>query len=152
LKTPEDGRALRSNQILSCGTVKDDEDKKPKPIREESFSSKLVFQKNYFVYIDKILDPDRRKRSGPKGYPPTSTIFMALLLMYFRSMDSIVDLVRFLHANPDWLVTLQLMMMKKKVEGQIRYKVQDRSTFYKFAERLVLKRSPKSSQSWSSSS
>jgi hypothetical protein len=126
LKTPEDGRALRSNQILSCGTVKDDEDKKPKPIREESFSSKLVFQKNDFVYIDKIVDPGRRKRSGQKGYPPSS-IFMALLLMYLRSMDSsILDLVRFLHANPDWLVTLQLKT--KKVEGQIRYKVPDRST------------------------
>ena len=128
----KDGRALRSSQTLSCESIKDDKDKKPKPVREESFSSKLFFEKNDFGYIDRIVDPNRRKRDGPKGYPPSS-IFMALLLMYLRSMDSILDLVRFLHANPDWLVTLNL---KKKIKGQISYKVPDRSTFYKFADRL----------------
>jgi hypothetical protein len=126
------GRALRSNQTLSCNSVKDGEGKKPKPVREESFSSKLVFEKNDFRYIDKIVDPNRRKRDGPKGYPPSS-IFTALLLMYLKSMESVLELVRFLNSNPDWLVTLNL---KKKIKSQIRYKVPDRSTFYKFARRL----------------
>jgi hypothetical protein len=125
-------RALRANQTLSCNSVKDGEGKKPKPVREESFSSKLVFEKNDFRYIDKIVDPNRRKRDGPKGYPPSS-IFTALLLMYLKSMESVLELVRFLNSNPDWLVTLNL---KKKIKSQIRYKVPDRSTFYKFARRL----------------
>lgn len=124
--------ALRSEQILSCDSVKDREDKKPKPIREESFASKLVFQSNDFRYIDKIVDPNRRTRDGPKGYPPSS-IFMALLLMYLKSMESVLDLIRFLNSNPDWLVILDL---KRKINGEVRYKVPDRSTFYKFANRL----------------
>ena len=132
LNAPKDGRALRSGQTLDCGRIKDDRDKKPKPIREESFSSKLVFEKNDFRYIDKIVDPDRRKRDGPKGYPPSS-IFVALLLMYLRSMESILELVRFLNSNPDWLVTLNL---KKKIMGKIQYRAPHRSTFYKFANRL----------------
>ena len=121
-----------SKQALSCEAVKDREDKKPKPVREESFSSKLVFEKNDFRYIDKIVDPNRKKRDGPKGYPPSS-IFMALLLMYLKSMESALDLIRFLKSNPDWLVTLKL---KRKIDGELRYKVPDRSTFYKFANRL----------------
>lgn len=125
-------RAQRSSQTLSCDAVKDDKDKKPKPVREESFSSKLVFQRNDFGYIDKIVDPNRKKRDGPKGYPPRS-IFMALLLMYLRSMNSVLELVRFLKANPDWLVTLNL---KRKINGKLCYKVPHRDTFNKFANRL----------------
>ncbi|MDG6995452.1 MAG: hypothetical protein JRN52_05975 [Nitrososphaerota archaeon] len=114
MKTPKDGNgALRSSQTLSCEGVKEDEDKKPKPIREESFSSKFVFQKNDFGYIDRIVDPNRRKRGGPKGYPPSS-IFVALLLMYLKSLGSVLDLIRFLNSNPDWLVTLNL---KRKIDG-----------------------------------
>jgi IS5 family transposase len=133
LKTPKDGGATTGSvQVLSCGRVKEREDKKPKPIREESFSSKLFFEKNDFGYIDKMVDPNRRRRDGPKGYPPSS-IFMALLLMYLKSMQSVLDLIRFLNSNPDWLVTLKL---KRRIEGKILYKVPDRSTFYKFANRL----------------
>lgn len=130
---PKGGRAASgSRQALNCENVKDKENKKPKLVREDSFSSKLVFLKNDFRYIDRIVDPNRRKRSGPKGYPPSS-IFMALLLMYLKSMQSALDLIRFLNSNPDWLVILNL---KKKINGEIRYKVPDRSTFYKFARRL----------------
>lgn len=72
---------------------------------EESFSSKEFFEHNDFSYVDEMVDPDRGRRDGPKGYPPSS-IFMALLLMYLRSMESVLDLVRFLGTNPEWLVTL----------------------------------------------
>ncbi len=58
---------------------------------------------------------------------------MALLLMYLQSMDSVLALLRFLNTHPQWLATLDL---KKVVRGNIQYKVPDRSTFYKFAERL----------------
>ena len=58
---------------------------------------------------------------------------MALLLMYLRSMESTLDLVRFLGTNPEWLVTLNL---RRKVKGRMVYKVPDRTTFYKFAERI----------------
>jgi hypothetical protein len=103
-----------------------------KPIREDSFSSKLIFKKTDFAFVDNIVDPGRKERSGPKGYRPSS-IFMALLLMYLQSMDSILDLVRFLNVHNQWLVTLDL---NKTVHGKTRYKVPDKSTFYKFAGRL----------------
>lgn len=88
---------------------------KPKPVREDAFPSELVFQKTDFSFIDMIVDPDREKRSGPKGYRPSS-IFMALLLMYLQSMDSVLALVRFLNTHPQWLATLDL---KKVVRGNI---------------------------------
>ena len=78
------------------------------------------------------MDPGSKERSGPKGYRPSS-IFMALLLMYLHSMESILDLVRFLKTHNQWLVTLDL---NKTVHGQTKYKVPDRSTFYKFAGRI----------------
>jgi IS5 family transposase len=48
-------------------------------------------------------------------------------------MESILDLVRFLKTHRDWLVTLNL---RKRIDGAMTYKIPDRSTFYKFAERL----------------
>jgi hypothetical protein len=119
LKTPKDGRALGSKQALSCDSIKEDDAKKPKPIREETFSSKLVFEKNEFRYIDRIVDPNRSKRDGPKGcillQAPYS--FMALLLMYLKSLESVLDLVKFLNTNPDWLVTLNLKRRGRLMES-----------------------------------
>jgi hypothetical protein len=48
-------------------------------------------------------------------------------------MESILDLVRFLSVHNQWLVTLDL---NNTVHREIKYKVPDRSTFYKFAGRL----------------
>ena len=56
-----------------------------------------------------------------------------MLLMYLQSMESVLDLVRFLKSNPDWLVLLNL---RKRIDGVTTYKIPDRSTFYKFAARL----------------
>jgi IS5 family transposase len=105
---------------------------RPKPIREEVFPSKLVFVKTNFSFINGIVDPEREKRSGPKGYLPSS-IFMALLLMYIKSMGSILELIRFLRSNPEWLVTLNL---KRCVDGKMQHMIPDNSTFSKFARRL----------------
>ena len=120
------------SQLLCSQKPKDRKDKKPKPVREDSFSSKLFFEHNDLLYVDGIVDPERESRSGPKGYPP-SAIFAAMLLMYLQSMGSVLDLIRFLKSDPEWLVALNL---RKRIDGVMTYKVPDRTTFYKFAERL----------------
>ena len=74
-----------------------------------------------------------RRGMGRRASLPPSSIFMALLLMYLRSMESVLDLVRFLKTNPEWLVTLNL---RRKVRGVMAYRVPGRSTFYKFAGRV----------------
>jgi hypothetical protein len=58
---------------------------------------------------------------------------MALLLMYLKSMESILELMRFLTTNPGWLVTRNL---RRRVKGKMTYRIPDRSTFYKFADRV----------------
>jgi transposase len=109
---------------------------KPKPVREEVFPSELVFEKTNFSFIDSIVDPDRERRRGPKGYLPSS-LFMALLLMYLKSMNTILELRRFLKSNPEWPVILNL---KRNVNGKMQYMIPDNSTFSKFAKRLGQKK------------
>jgi hypothetical protein len=54
--------------------------------------------------------------------------------MYLLSMDSVLDLVRFLREHREWLVTLDL---RRRVKGRgMVYRVPDRTTLYKFAERV----------------
>jgi IS5 family transposase len=126
------GRALASSDGSSCERVKDGKAKKPKPIREESFPAELVFRRNDFSYVDGIVDPDRAHRAGPKGYLP-SAMFMALLLMYLKEIRSILDLVRFLGSNPEWL---RILGLKKRIGGVETYSVPDRTRFYRFARRV----------------
>lgn len=116
----------------SSRRIKDGNDKKRKPIREESFPAELVFQKNDFSYVDAIVDPNRVHRAGPKGYPP-SAMFMALLLMYLKEIRSVLDLTRFLKSNPEWLRTLGL---SRRIDGVEVYSVPDRTRFYRFATRV----------------
>jgi transposase len=111
--------------------VKDGKAKKRKPIREESFPAELIFQANDFSYIDSVVDPNRAHRAGPKGYPP-SAMFMALLLMYLKEIRSVLDLVRFLNVNPEWLRRLGL---RRRIGGIETYSVPDRTRFYRFARR-----------------
>ncbi|MEM2759790.1 MAG: transposase [Nitrososphaerales archaeon] len=58
---------------------------------------------------------------------------MALLLMYLKSMNSMLELIRFLKSDPEWLAILNL---KRNVDGKMQYMVPDNSTFSKFAGRL----------------
>ncbi len=44
-------------------------DKKPKPVREESFSPRPFFEHNDFSYIDGMVDHDRKDRDGVQGMP-----------------------------------------------------------------------------------
>jgi hypothetical protein len=87
----KDEGAVVGSQCVSSGGIKDAGEKKLRPVREESFPARLVFERNDFSYIDAIVDPDRAHRSGPKGYPPSS-MFMALLLMYLKEIKTIIGL------------------------------------------------------------
>src|SRR5207247_7741984 len=121
----EDGGVV-SSQCVSSGRVKDVEEKKLRPVREESFPARLVFERNDFSYIDGIVDPDRAHRSGPKGYPP-SAMFMALLLMYLKEIKTIIGLVRFLRNDPRWL---RILNLKKRVNDGVEvYSVPKRKRF-----------------------
>lgn len=60
-------------------------------------------------------------------------MFKAILLMYLLSMGSVLSLIRFLKMNQDWLIALNL---KRCVRGEVWYKIPDRTTFDKFADRL----------------
>jgi hypothetical protein len=102
------------------------------PTRLDSYSAKLVFQKNDFSYINKIADPNRDKRVGPKGFLPSS-LFESLLLMYLFSMNSLLDLIRFLNTHYDWVVLLGL---KRSVKGSPKYIVPNRTAFNHFVNRL----------------
>ena len=124
--------ALASSDESSCERVKGGKAKKPKPIREESFPAEEIFRRSDFSYVDRIVDPDRAHRAGPKGYPPSS-MSMALLLMYLKEIRSVLDLMRFLRSNPEWLRILDL---KKRIEGVETYSVPDRTRFYRFARRV----------------
>ncbi|MEM3085087.1 MAG: transposase, partial [Nitrososphaerales archaeon] len=111
---------------MYCYKVREE---RPKPVREEVYPSKLLFQNTDFSFIDRIVDPDRERRRGPKGYLPNA-VFMALLLMYLKSMNSLLELIRLLKSNPEWLAILNL---KRNVDGKMQYMVPDNSTFSKFA-------------------
>ncbi len=126
------GGARGSKRHPTKEGVKDGKAKKPKPIREESFPAELVFRKNDFSYVDAIVDPNRAHRAGPKGYLP-SAMFMALLLMYLKEIRSILDLIRFLKNNPEWL---RILGLKRRVDGVEVYSVPDRTRFYRFARRI----------------
>jgi transposase len=123
-----------SNQVSSNAlTVREgDAGKKQHPVRLDSYKAELVFQKNDFSYIDRIADPNRMKRSGAKGYPP-SALFKALVLMYLVSLNSLLELIRFLNSHNDWVVLLDL---KRNVEGKPEYKVPDRTAFNHFVKRF----------------
>ncbi len=56
------GRVVPGPGLLLCNKAKANDDKKHKPARKESFSSKFFFEHNDFSYIDGIVDPNRKNR------------------------------------------------------------------------------------------
>jgi len=103
-----------------------------KPIREEIFPAELVLERNDFSYIHSMVDPYRKERAGPKGYPP-SAMFMALPLMYLKEIKSVLGLIRFLTSNPEWL---RILGLKRRVNVVEVYSVPDRIRFYRLARRI----------------
>jgi hypothetical protein len=68
-----------------------------------AFFSKYVFERNDSRHIDRIVDMVRKGRDGSKGYPHCS-VFMGLLFMYLKNVGSVLELIRFIRTNPDWLL------------------------------------------------
>ncbi len=60
-------------------------------------------------------------------------MFTALLLMYLKEIRSVLDLIRFLKSNPEWL---RILGLKRRVDGVEVYSVPDRTRFYRFARRI----------------
>ncbi|MEM3083627.1 MAG: hypothetical protein QXP61_00905 [Nitrososphaerales archaeon] len=57
---------------MYCYKVREE---KPKPVREEVYPSKLLFQNTDFSFIDRIVDPDReREETWAKELSPKFTI------------------------------------------------------------------------------
>jgi hypothetical protein len=82
MSIPKDGHsqggAVHSCYRESYAVDKDSRDKKkhqPTPVREDSFPSEMVFNKADFSFIDRIVDPDREKRSKNGGEWKISTNF-----------------------------------------------------------------------------
>jgi hypothetical protein len=131
------GAHQSSKQVLSnVDVVKDDgrkEDPNARsshhPTRLDSYGAKLVFQKNDFSYFNKIAEPSRDGRA--KGFPPSS-LFESLLLMYLLSMNSLLELIRFLNIYYDCVLLLGL---KRNIWGSPKYIVPNRTAFNHFVNR-----------------
>lgn len=102
--------------------------KKIKPIRRDGYTTKQALQAIDLSYIDEIT----RKNKGRKGFK-NSNLIKAMLLMYIRGMDSLLELERFLRTYQEWLYFLNL---KRNVKGKIEYVVPDRTTYDKLIKRL----------------
>jgi transposase len=118
-----DGRSCkRSKKKCAC------KHKKIKPIRRDGYTTKQALQTINLSYIDEIT----RKSKGRKGFK-NSNLIKAMLLMYIRGMDSLLELERFLRTHQEWLYFLNL---KRNVKGKIEYVVPDRTTYDKLIKRL----------------
>jgi hypothetical protein len=53
--------------------------------------------------------------------------------MYLKEIRSILDLTRFLKANPEWL---RILGLERRIDGTETYSVPDRTRFYRFARRI----------------
>ena len=102
--------------------------KKTKPIRRDGYTTKRALQEIDLSYIDDMDDG----KKGRKGFTASSFI-KALLLMYIRGMDSLLELERFLRKHKEWLYFLEL---KRTAKGQMRYIAPHRTTYNKLVNRL----------------
>ncbi|MFQ6128467.1 MAG: transposase [Thermoplasmata archaeon] len=103
-------------------------DKKAKPIRRDGYTVKRALQEIDLSYID---ERDNGKK-GRRGFL-TSSLIRALLLMYIRGMDSLLELERFLRRHREWRYFLGL---KRTVKGRMRYIAPHRTTYNKLINRI----------------
>jgi len=103
-------------------------DKKAKPIRRDGYTTKRALQEIDLSYIDEM---DNGKK-GRRGFR-TSSLIKALLFMYIRGMDSLLELERFLRKHREWRYFLGL---KRNVRGRMRYVAPHRTTYNKLINRL----------------
>lgn len=102
--------------------------KKIKPIRRDGYTTKQALQAIDLSFIDEI---DNRGK-GRKGFK-TSSLIKALLLMYIRGMDSLLELERFSRRHKEWLYFLDL---KRTVKRRMTYVAPHRTTYNKLIKRL----------------
>lgn len=119
----KDGRSRKRSKKES--TLKN---KKTKPIRRDGYTTKKALQEIDLSYIDELNDNTK----GRKGFK-TSSLIKAILLMYIRGMDSLLELERFLRNHKEWLYFLDL---KRTVKGQMKYVAPHRTTYNKLVNRL----------------
>lgn len=131
---PNGGAAGAGSRELSKPDAKGKREKKVKPVRQESYPLRTVFERNDFSYIDTLLGWGKGR--GRRGYAPSS-LFMAMLFMVLKGIDSTLALVKFLRINPEWLTVLKL---KRHDEGEERYMVPHRTTFGRLAKRIGVER------------
>jgi len=118
-----DGRSRKRSKKEST-----QKNKKTKPIRRDGYTTKRALQEIDLSYIDDMDDG----KKGRKGFTASSLI-KALLLMYIRGMDSLLELERFLRKHKEWLYFLEL---KRTAKGQMRYIAPHRTTYNKLVNRL----------------
>jgi len=118
-----DGRSRKRSKTESTR-----KHKKTKPIRRDGYTTKRALQEIDLSYIDDMDDG----KKGRKGFIASSLI-KALLLMYIRGMDSLLELERFLRKHKEWLYFLKL---KRTAKGQMRYIAPHRTTYNKLINRL----------------
>lgn len=121
--TKRDGRSRKRSKKESTRTHK-----KTKPVRRDGYTTKRALQEIDLSYIDDMDDG----KKGRKGFM-TSSLIKALLLMYIRGMDSLLELERFLRKHKEWLYFLEL---KRTVKGHMRYIAPHRTTYNKLVKRL----------------
>ena len=118
-----DGRSRKRSEKVSTR-----KNKKTKPIRRDGYTTKRALQAIDLSFIDELVDNTK----GRKGFK-TSSLIKALLLMYIRGMDSLLELERYLRKHKEWLYFLEL---KRTVKGQMRYVAPHRTTYNKLVKRL----------------
>jgi len=102
--------------------------KKVKPIRRDGYTTRRALQEIDLSYIDEMA----MRTTGRNGFK-TSSLIKALLLMYIRGMDSLLELERFLRKHREWLYFLDL---KRTTHGQMTYLAPHRTTYNKLINRL----------------
>ncbi len=122
-----DGRSRKRSKKKNTN-----ENKKVKPIRRDGYTTRRALQEIDLSYIDEM----ETSKKGRKGFKMSSLI-KALLLMYIRGMDSLLELERFLRKHKEWLYFLD---MKRMVKGQMKYLSPHRTTYNKLIKRLGIER------------
>jgi hypothetical protein len=72
--------------------------KKLKPIQKEKWTLGRLFKDNNFTYIDDIAMERKKTNKGTNGFK-VSALSAALLFMYLRGIESILDLIKFLEKH-----------------------------------------------------
>lgn len=102
--------------------------KKGKPVRRDGYTARKALKELDLSFVDD-MDRDRR---GSRGFPK-SALIKALLLMYLKGMDSLLELERFLRRHRSWV---RFLGLRRIVRGREVYKAPHRTTLHKLVGRM----------------